>query len=302
MKKTILYSLAVLAGGLTLASCSEDKLSNESVIVVSQTEENEFDKWLTANLVKPYNIQFKYRYDYNETNNSYYTVPADYDAAVKMVHIVKYSCIEAYNDVAGMDFTRTYFPKLFYLEGEWLYDNNGDISMGVAQNGRKIFLQGLNHLDQYMVSRELLNRYYLKTVHHEFTHVLNMTVTYTASFQLISGNYVADQWSNTTYSKGYLERGFVSAYAQENADEDFAETLSLYVTSTQEQWEQWLIEAAGSDGKGAGRGYIESKLSVIRAYMKDSFNIDIDELRDEVLRREQDILDGKVDLMDISLD
>jgi len=42
-------------------------------------EQNDFDKWLDANFVYPYNIEFKYRYENNETDLDYYSVPADYD-------------------------------------------------------------------------------------------------------------------------------------------------------------------------------------------------------------------------------
>ena len=109
MKKFLLYTIAVLGGGLSLSSCSEDDLSSESVIVADKVEETPFDKWLDVNLIEPYNIQFKYRYEYNESDKNYYTVPADYDQAIKLVHIVKYTCIEAYNEVAadGVNFTRT---------------------------------------------------------------------------------------------------------------------------------------------------------------------------------------------------
>ena len=41
---------------------------------------------------------------------------------------------------------------------------------------------------------------------------------------------------------------------------------------------------------------------MVRSYMQENFNIDLDKLRDAVLRREQDIVDGKINLMDVSID
>lgn len=299
MKKSIIYSLALLGGCLSLASCSEDELSSESVIVIDKVEQEqtEFDKWLEANLVTPYNIQFKYRYEFNESDENYYTVPADYEKAIKLVHIVKYSCVEAYNEVAGIEFTRTYFPKLFYLEGEWHYRNNGTFELGTAEAGKKINLMGVNYLDDYLTSLSTLNTYYLKTIHHEFTHILNQTRDYSASYQLITPNYLADQWSVSPNNVDYLKRGFISSYAQYSHGEDFAEMLAEYVTNSEEQWNAWMKEA-GSTGKGL----LETKLNIVRSYMQDTFGIDIDELRDAVLRRESDIINGKIDLSDISLD
>ncbi len=304
MKKFLLYTIAVLGGGLSLSSCSEDDLSSESVIVADKVEETPFDKWLDVNLIEPYNIQFKYRYEYNESDKNYYTVPADYDQAIKLVHIVKYTCIEAYNEVAadGVNFTRTYFPKLFYLEGEWHYRNNGTIELGTAEGGKKINLMGVNHLDDYIRSVSSLNTYYLKTIHHEFTHILNQTRDYSAAYQLITSQYLADQWSVAPNNTGYLTRGFISSYSQYSHAEDFAEMLSMYVTNTPEQWEAWMKEAAGTSKNPAnGRNLLEAKLLLVRQYMSDTFGIDIDKLRDSVLRREADVVNGKVDLSDISI-
>jgi hypothetical protein len=35
-----------------------------------------------------------------------------------MAHILKYLCMETYDEVAGIEFTRANFPKMFYLIGE----------------------------------------------------------------------------------------------------------------------------------------------------------------------------------------
>lgn len=304
MKRNILYAMMLAGVAFTFSACSDDDFSSQSVIVVDKVEQTPLDKWLEVNYLQPYNIEIKYRYEYNESDGNYYTVPANYDQAVEMAHIVKYSCVEAYDEVAGIDFTRRYFPKLFYFEGEWHYRNNGTFELGTAEGGKKIFLLGLNYLDQYKNSISSLNYYYLKTIHHEFTHILNQTVDYPATFQLITGTgYVSDSWSASPWDEGYLQRGFISSYAQQSDTEDFAETMSYYVTNTPEQWEAWMKEAEGTaDDPQPGRQYIESKLDIVRAYMRDNFNIDIDKLRDVVLRREAEIVAGKIDLSDVSID
>lgn len=303
MKRNILHSLLV-AGVVALAasSCSEDDLSSTSVIVPSQTEQTPLDKWLKVNYLDPYNIEIKYRYEYNETSSQYYTVPAEYKQAVELAHIVKYSCVEAYDEVAGIDFTRRYFPKLFFFVGEWHYNNNNTIELGSAEGGKKINLMGVNYIDQYKTNVAALNQYYLKTIHHEFTHILNQTIDYSAAYQLItSKGYLADQWSVAPNDTGYLHRGFITSYAQHSHGEDFAEMLSTYVTNTPEAWDAMMKEAEGPNKEFPGRGYLESKLQYVRDYMLKNFNIDIDKLRDSVLRREQDIADGKIDLTDVSI-
>ena len=45
-----------------------------------------------------------------------------------------------------------------------------------------------------------------------------------------------------------------------------------------------------------GAVLIKAKIDYVRSYMQDSWNIDIDELRDIVNRRTKDVVAGKVDL------
>ena len=297
MKNTIKYlGMAVIA--LMLSACQEDKLDPVSVITVRTTEKNDFDYWLESNFLKPYNIEFKYRYEANESDMNYYTVPAEYEYSIMMAHLVKYLCIDTYDEVAGVDFTRANFPKLFFLIGDWEYRNNGTIILGTAEGGKKINLAGVNHLPTYLArGAEALNEYYIKTIHHEFTHILNQTKSYQTDFKLITGNgYIADDWSVSPNNTGYLTRGFISAYSQYSDTEDFAEMLSIYIISSPEQWDAWMNEAGTS-----GASFIRSKLELVRAYMQESWDVDIDELRTTILRRQDDVINGLVDLTDLTI-
>lgn len=297
MKKYLLYALLAVSTGTALVSCSEDDLNAESVITIDKKQANDFDKWLTANFVNPYNLEFKYRYEYKETDANYYTIPAELNQAIEMAHLVKYLCLESYDEVAGIDFTRNHFPKMIFTIGEWEYRNNGTIILGTAESGKKILLTGVNYLDTYKSSPAALNHYYFKTIHHEFTHILNQTKEYSAEFKLITGNsYVADSWSEEPFNVGYLERGFISDYAQHSDTEDFAEMMSLYVTNSKEQWDEWMAEAGEN-----GAPLLQAKLDIVKSYMKDSWGIDMDKLRDTILRRQADLAAGKVDLTDISV-
>ena len=300
MKTLFKYVFAAAVIAFFGISCSQDPLSEESVISVDQVDKNEFDLWLEENYVMPYNILFKYRFEMNESDMNYYTIPADYNMAVKMAHLVKYLCIDTYDEVAGVDFTRAYFPKMFFLIGEWEYRNNGTFILGTAEGGKKILLSGINYLDSYLArGADALNYYYIKTIHHEFTHIMNQTKNYPQDFALITGTgYVADSWSEDPYdvTDSWLQRGFISAYSQHSEGEDFAEMLSIYITNTAEYWESEM-QKAGSEG----RALLEQKLDRVRDYMASSFDVDIDELRATILRRQQDVVDGKVNLTDLTI-
>ena len=296
MKRSLLH-IAIILGALAAASsCLKDTLSETSVITVSETKKNDFDKWLEANFLLPYNIDFKYRFEMNESDMNYFTIPADYEYSIVMAHLVKYLCVETYDEVAGITFTRSYFPKMFFLTGEWEYRNNGTIILGTAEGGKKIFLAGVNLLPQYMHTAEDLNHYYIKTIHHEFTHILNQTVDFPVDFSMITGTgYVADSWSDAPYNREFLQNGFITDYAQHSDTEDFAEMLSEYITHDQKWWDEQI-------GKAGEKGHlINAKLDIVRTYMQDSFNIDIDVLRATVLRRQEDVFKGFVDLHSIDI-
>ena len=143
---------------------------------------------------------------------------------------------------------------------------------------------------------EALNHYYIKTIHHEFTHILNQIKDYPTDFKQVTGSgYVADNWSKPPYNTEYLKNGFISDYAQHSDGEDFAEMLSIYVTNTQEYWDSQLKEA------GSSADFIRAKLQIVRDYMKSVWSIDIDELRSVIIRRQDDVMQGKVDLSDLTV-
>jgi substrate import-associated zinc metallohydrolase lipoprotein len=112
---------------------------------------------------------------------------------------------------------------------------------------------------------------------------------------ITGGSYVADSWSESPYNKEYLQNGFITAYAQHSDTEDFAEMLSEYITHSEAWWAEQITNA-GEKGR-----LINAKLDVVRKYMKDSFNIDLDQLRATVLRRQKDVFDGQVDLHSVKI-
>ena len=323
MKKVYTILFACLVAMLALSCRKEADLNPESVITLDSRTMNDFDKWLEANYVNPYNILVKYRYEMNESDFTYYTTPANLDCSIQMAHIVKYLCIDSYDEVAGVRFTQKYFPKEFYYIGEWEYKNNGTFILGTAEGGKKILLSGLNYLPRYVNSATNLNHYYIKTIHHEFTHILNQTKDFPSEFtQVTPTTYITESWSTSTYGTYYRQRGFISSYAQHSDREDFAEMMSLYVTNTAEAWQEWLDEAgrevtesdltnsefissfpgykAGDHFPGAS--YIQAKADLVKKYMLETFGIDLDTLRAAVLRRQGEVVAGKVDLTSLAIE
>ena len=329
--KRIYPILFALAASLVLLSCrKEEELNPQSVITIDQRTQNDFDKWLDANYVTPYNILVKYRFESNESDLNYYTTPAKLECSIQMAHLVKYLCIDTYDEVGGVRFTQKYFPKEFFYIGEWEYKNNGTYILGTAEGGKKILLSGLNYLPKVLTGgyqgyddpASALNHFYIKTIHHEFTHILNQTKDFPTEFtQVTPTDYVTESWNTSAYGTFYRQRGFLSTYSQHSDREDFAEVLSLYVTNTEETLQEWLElarrEVTEADVKSdefkasfpdlavgdhfSGDQLIKAKIAQVRKYMADTFNIDIDLLRAAVLRRQGEVVAGKVDLTSLEV-
>ena len=285
MKKLYLFALAAILS-LGLASCSNDDPKGDTIFPTTSPARDHFDKWLLANYTYPYNVDFKYKMEDIYSDMKYHLVPADSAKSAKLAIIAKYLWFDAYAECVGSDFVKENVPRVIHLIGSAAYNSgDGTMVLGTAEGGLVITLYMVNRLtDATLRDYATLNEYYFHTMHHEFTHILNQKIPYDENFQHISeGNYVSGDWYQIQQGEAN-QRGFVTPYAMSEPIEDFAEMLSVYVTTSPSDW-QALMRRAGS--KGAP--YIQAKLDIIRSYMKDSWNLDIDKLRSIVLRRASEI-------------
>lgn len=286
---SIRYTVIAVALLSSLVACSEKPLDGDSQIFDSSVEQNEFDRWIEANYVEPYNINFKYRMESKESDRNYWLVPAEYSKSVRMAKLMLYLCLEPYDEITGSkEFIRTYYPKMIHLIGSAAYRNNNTMVLGTAEGGLKITMYYVNAL---RIEPDWLNQYYFKTMHHEFGHILNQTKAFSTDFNMISGpDYVTDAWSSTYTSDSEAQKdGFISSYASSEANEDFVELLSIYVTNTAEYWNNVLANA-GEEGAAK----INSKFDIVYNYMLNSWNIDLNDLRAEIQERQ-----GKLDELDL---
>lgn len=283
MKNIKWLFIALAAVGLW--ACSEDDLDSTSIFEKDATVKNEFDEWLQKNYTEPYNIEFKYRFEDKESNTQYNLAPADYDKAVALAKMTKFLWLESYEELLGPEFIRTYCPRLMHLVGSPAYNSQGSIVLGTAEGGLKITLYNVNAIDLEDVDIDMLNYWYFKTMHHEFAHILHQTKNYSTDFNLISAsNYQSSSWVNVT-DKQALDMGFVSPYASSETQEDFVEIIAIYVTNTPEYWDA-LVGSANA----TGQALINQKLELVKDYLKTSWGIDLDALRDIVQRRSGEIL------------
>ena len=197
-----IFGMLMLAAAATFAvSCSDDDVDTSmSVIKDSQTPQNDLDKWLYANYVKPYNVELRYRWEDNETSMDYILVPPTYQNAVRMARLLKFICFDAFDEVTGSTkFIHDHFPKLVQLVGNPGWNTNSSMTLGSSEGGYKINLWYVNHLgdmvyenwvpkDSVLRDRQELNAIFFHTIIHEFGHNFHQKVPYSTEFNQITGN------------------------------------------------------------------------------------------------------------------
>jgi len=283
---------------VSFAACSEDDLDINSVIEIPSQDKTALDLWIYNNYVTPYNIDFKYKLEDIELIPTRVLVPAEYNKSIIMAKYVKHLCVEAYSEVAGPDFVRLYFPKIFHLVGSGSFNSNGTVTLGEAEGGRKITLFNVNSLSVSTTIAQL-NSSYFRTIHHEFAHILHQTKSYTPDFLDITGtDYLTDGWSDPSVhvENIFRPRGFISGYARREANEDFVEILAHYLIYDDAWWAAMYATAnsIAGDNTVTGKALIEEKLEIVKDYIIGTWEIDIEALRAAIQRRGTEI--GSLDL------
>ena len=289
MKHNIYMLMLALVMGLGFVACSDNDPDGPTIFPVTSPERDQLDMWLQKNYTSPYNIDFKYKMEDIESDYQYTLTPADSAKSAKLAIIIKYLWLDSYAEVLGPDFVKHNVTENINLVGSPAYNSNGTIVLGTAEGGLKVTLYQVNSLtDAMLESYASMTEYYFHTMHHEFTHILNQKKPYDTSYNKITeSGYVSGNWYQVQDSVAH-GKGFVTPYAMSEGLEDFAEMLSTYITYIPEQW-QAILDDAQKVGGDEAVAALNQKLNIVRNYMLDSWDVDIDVLRAAILRRGKEL-------------
>ncbi len=262
-KLSILIIAAVAMVSFTLGSCSDDKLGASIFDTVDHPLDKSLytfplDTFVKVNFQEPYNVRYMYKMQDMSLSSSDLQknlTPCSYDKSVDLATLAKYLWFDIYKELANQHeiFLKKYSPRIIHIIGsKSLNVSQGTETLGVAEGGLKISLYNANNLSVDDI--DMMNEYFFKTMHHEFGHILDQTISRPLLFNLLSnGQYDASGWTNTPDSVA-AGRGFVSPYASSMAREDWVEVLANYVTrdtlswnillgSAEYEWEEIDIES-----------------------------------------------------------
>lgn len=251
------------------------------------------DNWIKDTLTTPFNISVKYKWDQFEdlSDITSILVPPEESNIVPILSAVRQVWINPYIVEGGELLFKNTTPKYFYMIGSPAYGPNNTIKLGVAEGGKKIILLAINRTKvKGMTGYNPVDTFWAKqmfhTINHEYAHILHQAVLYPQDFKNLNSSLLTTNW--TDYTDNVAPRdGFVSAYAMNTADDDFAETVSLMLINGR-QWFEGII-ASIPDGitdrgttKETAIAHLRAKESIIVNYYRQVWNIDFYSLQTRV--------------------
>lgn len=248
-KTLLIVSIIAVSAGFVSCSDDDDFTANifDSDPSIDYLDKSLYtfplDTFCKKEFLEPYNLKFIYKMEDKGSDMNKNLTPATYDKSVDLAVLTKYLWYDIYKDVASDEFLKENSPRIIHVIGSKNYNpSQGTETLGDASSGVKINLYNVNNLDASNIT--MMNQYFFKTMHHEFAHILDQTHLRPTSFNTISNsNYDAAGWSDSPDSlkSGF---GFVSSYASSAVAEDWAECLSVYVTSDSISWNKLLNSAS----------------------------------------------------------
>lgn len=274
--KRLYFVMMVFTAAVAVTSCNK----KDDILDVNLEEYNyddfeakAIDEYIYNNLTKPYNIEVVYRFDRSHTDVSKNISPPDINKIEPAVNMVRDGFLKIYEKVGGPTFIKTYTPKQFVLFGSHAYNSNGSVTLGTADGGRRVVLYDINNINASN-SDNIKRR--LRTIHHEFTHIVNQVVAIPPSFRIVTTDYVPDWLASSNTDAEALSLGFISPYSRSSFGEDFAETVAHLLVEGQAFYDKRI---AASTPEGAAK--LRAKQAIVEEYYKQYFNINFKELQYE---------------------
>jgi substrate import-associated zinc metallohydrolase lipoprotein len=228
------------------------------------------DNWLKDNFLKPYNLEVVYRFAPYELPLDKTLVPPFVDQVQPAMEAVKQIWIEPYVKVAGANFIKKFSPKQYVLVGSANWNNDGTITLGTAEGGRKVVLYQINYVDKTNV--EAIKEQ-MHTIHHEFAHILHQNILYPLDYKRITPGSYTSNWYNVSDEEA-LSLGYVTPYSMSNPDEDFVEVVATMLVEGKDGFNKLVASAPAG-----AQPLIRRKEQIAIDYFAKTYKIDLRELQ-----------------------
>jgi len=276
MKKYIYLIATMLFFAVTIVSCRKEEALNvdfSKLNVDAPVANTDLDKWLTRTFLDEYNIDVIYRYNRFYHGDDKDVAAVQVDKVEPQMQTVLEGFLLPYRKVAGTTFIKKYAPKQFVLFGSGSFNADGSYTLATAAAGRNITIYDLNNFN-LSDKGTIVGK--LRTIHHEFTHILNQIVPMPADFQLITKSTYRATWTTKSDAEARAD-GYVTPYASSQPGEDFAEATTSLLVMGQAWYDNW---ANGSTPEG--KIALKAKEASIVQYFNSNLGIDFRTLQREI--------------------
>ncbi|GAA3941527.1 hypothetical protein GO495_09130 [Chitinophaga oryziterrae] len=283
----IIKTFFILLTVATLGACSKDdkpdNLEDIPGLGGDTWVKTPLDLWLHDSMVAPYNIEVKYKWDQFEFELDKTLVPPDEAMVKPAIAAIQKVWIDTYIAEAGDIFFKRYSPKFLILCGSasWNVDN-GTITLGTAEGGRKVVLYSINDFRTktspgYKLSDSVVIKQIFHVIEHEFGHILHQNILYPPAFKQISTGHYTANWNNISDEEAH-STGFITPYAMSGYDDDFVETVSLMLTDGRAAFDNLVNSIPEGTVNGvtqaAAQSALRQKEAMVVGYFKSAWNID----------------------------
>ena len=315
MKIKITKIAFILSFILSCVACSEDKLSENSVIDENKTqiEATELDNWILNNITKPYGIEVIYRWEKNSNADGIYIYPPKIEKVRAVLEAVKELGLDTYllKEVGGKDFLLGRLPIKLYLYGGGNPDENGVERLYNPQlTAAEMCIYNVNEFEPTDFDKVFV---LMRSVHHQLAKRLMQFVSYDRDkFYAISGHRYTGTTEPIAAPLGYAKtgkerfgldnyankRGFYTMLSFLSAEDDFAEIISSTLTSTPKEVYDAGVAASTPDtdvdpevnaryAKEAEQAYKEfiAKQTFVNEYVQKEWHINLKQMQVISVRR-----------------
>lgn len=276
-------AIAIITGAMLFVACAHEDQPTESQLDFSKPNKTELDKWIDTSFLDPYNIKVYYEWNQNLVDNTRYLFPPTVEKVKPALEIVKKIWIDSYTTIGGENFVKKIAPREFVLVGGMNLNTTGTRTLGLAEGGQRVSLFQIDYLNKN--SRPDVTEF-IHTIQHEYVHILNQTKPFDeqAWSKLTPSGYTTSWYVEEIEDS--RELGFITSYARLNIYEDFAETASTILTSSEAEYDAILASITDPEA----RANIQKKEAIVVQYYKDAFDIDFYALRDEAQKNTDAVL------------
>jgi substrate import-associated zinc metallohydrolase lipoprotein len=289
MKTRYLALLSIIA--LIAVSCyKEDDINVPQKDYVDSNDP--IDIYIYDNFIKKYGVAVRYKYVDRYVDQTKRVTPPYRESVEPMLDFVTNLWIDPFLRVPnGKKFFEDHVPAEVVLIGSQMFNNDGTVTLGVADAGARITLTEVDFIDTTNMTWVLQQ---IHTMYHEFAHIVHQRYNLPPSWNTISpaGYTSAGSWYNLTDAEA-LVRGFVSPYATSSFNEDFAETVA-FLLFDKDFYAKYINDEDDSNGQCApciqrndGRAMLRKKYTAIIEHYKQYVSVDLLQVREVVQEKLQ---------------